>query len=402
MYKKSAKLNPQDKNVWHKLGLVQINIRDYENAEKSFEEADKVSPMNTDIQTGWGMSLLKQKKYVEAHDKFTNALKINRYNFSAMLLSAIVETRMGKYDEADKKLTFLISANANEGCLYEYANLHFIKENYDAAINYAQKSLIHNAKMLPAYLLLIKSYSFKFDYANAKKIYEEALQQELSGSYLYLEWANSLVRLYHFNEAIDFYKKALEYDLDLKEAQEGLAFCYVQTGDISKAQEILAILEDTSELYEINGVLEYNYGNIENAISLFKTALLKNPKFYYTYINLAKCYEKTKNDNMVKDSYDKLTKFNEEYVKAYVEYAKYLINKEDFKDAQRKLRKACKLENNNQEILNLLFYTCYRLVKENLSEYNVKEAISIADSIKEFEYPDFRAELEEILKNISK
>ena len=68
-----------------------------------------------------------------------------------------------------------------------------------------------------------------------------------------------------------------------------------------------------------------------------------------------------------------ITKFNEEYVKAYVEYAKYLINKEDFKDAQRKLRKACKLENNNQEILNLLFYTCYRLVKENLSEYNVKE-----------------------------
>lgn len=400
MFKKSAKLNPQDKNVWHKLGIAQINKKEYTNAEKSFEEANKASPMNTDVYTGWGMSLLKQKKYAEAHEKFTNALKINRYNFSAMLLDAIVEIRMGKYDDADKKLRFLISANPTEGCFYEYANLHFIREDYDTAINYAQKSLIQNPNMLPAYLLLGKAYSLKFDYAKTTEIFVLAEAQHLEGAILYTEWANSLVRLYCFNEAKDFYRKALEYDLNLREAQQGLAYCHAQIGEIDKAQELLSVLDNTDELYQTKGVLEYAYGRFEDSVLLLKQALQKEPTYYYTYLNLAKAYEKLENHNMVKDSYDKITKFNENYYVGYLEYAKYLISCGDYKDAQRKLRKANKLSENNQEILNLLFYASYTLVKDNISEYNVKEALAIADSITEFKYPEYRVELEEILQNI--
>ncbi len=400
MYEKSAKLNPQDKNVWHKLGLVQINKKEFTNAEKSFEEANKVSPMNTDVQTGWGMALLKQKKYPEAHEKFNNALKINRYNFSAMLLDSIVEIRMGKYDDADKKLKFLISANPTEGSFYEYANLHFIKEDYDAAINYAQKSLILNAKMLPAYLLLGKIYSLKFDYEKTINIFVQAETQSLASSILYTEWANSLVRLYRFCEAKEFYRKALEYDLNLEEAKQGLAYCHAQIGESDKTHEILSVLDNTEELYQTKGLLEFEQGHFEDSIILFKQALQKEPKYYYTYLNLAKAYEKLEKNDMVKDSYDKLTKFNEDYYIGHLEYAKYLVSRGDFKDAQRKLRKANKLCENNQEILNLLFYVCYTLVKDNLSEYNVKEAIAIANSITEFKYPEYRVELEEILQNI--
>ena len=264
MYKKSSVLNPQDKNIWHKLGLVQVNKKEFEEAEKSFEEANKVAPMNTDIQTGWGMALFKQKKYIEAHEKFINALKINRYNFSALLLASIVEVRIGKLDDADKKLSFLISTNPNEGCFYEYANLHFIREDYDAAINYAQKSLIQNPNMLPAYLLLGKAYSLKFDYDKTTEIFVLAEAQHLEGAILYTEWANSLVRLYRFNEAKDFYRKALEYDLNLREAQQGLAYCHAQIGEIDKAQELLSVLDNTDELYQTKGVLEYAYGRFNN------------------------------------------------------------------------------------------------------------------------------------------
>ena len=84
-----------------------------------------------------------------------------------------------------------------------------------------------------------------------------------------------------------------------------------------------------------------------------------------------------------------------------MEYAKYLVSKNDFKDAQRKLRKALTIENNNNEILNLLFYVSYVLVKENVSEYNVKEAISIANRTNNFEYSDYKADLDRILKEIN-
>ena len=146
-YQKSAELNPQDKNIWHKLGLVQITLRDYANAELSFVQADKISPINTDIQTGWGMSLFKQKKYKEAHEKFLKAIQINRYNFAAMLLAAISEVRLGKYDDAEQKLSFLAGANPNESCMYEFANLYFLKENYEASIRYAKQSIDFNTSI---------------------------------------------------------------------------------------------------------------------------------------------------------------------------------------------------------------------------------------------------------------
>ena len=139
-------------------------------------------------------------------------------------------------------------------------------------------------------------------------------------------------------------------------------------------------------------------------ILLSEHQLIKNQIFkikdVYNYFRLAKCYEALKNDDMTRDSYDKVLKFNPKCLTAYIEYAKYLMSKKDYKDAKRKLSKAEKLDPYNQELLNLLFYTSYILVKEKVCEYNVKEAISIADRINKFEYPELRAELEGLLKDI--
>ncbi len=403
-YKEAAKINPQDKNVWHKLGLAQISLRDYEDAEVSLEKADKVSPMNTDIQTAWGMSLLKQKKYPQAHEKFIKAIQINRYNFAAMLLAAIVEIRLEKYDDAEKKLSFLMDTNPNESCAYEFANLFFLKENYEAAIRYAKQSIDFNPNMLPAYLLLGKIYSLQYDYENSTKYFAMAKDKELVNSLLYLEWGNALIRLSRFEEAKEMYQKVLLEDLENTDAQAGMALCAAETKDFEKAYNLIGFVEekDTENilLIEAKGVSALAYGKVDEAVNYFKEALKKDSKDVYNYYRLAKCYQILGNDEMVADSYDKMLKFNPLCVEAYFEYAKYLISKKDYKDAQRKLIKAEKLDGSNQEILNLLFYTSYILVKENVCEYNVKEAISIADRITRFEYPELRAELEVLLKNI--
>lgn len=403
-FKKSAEINPQDKNIWHKLGLAQITVRSYEDAEISFEKADKISPVNTDIQTGWGMALFKQKKYNQAYDKFIKATKINRYNFAAMLLAAIVEIRLGKYDDAENKLSFLTSANPNESSTYEYANLYYLKGNYDAAIRYALQSVEFNSNMLPAYLLLGKIYSIKFDYENSTKYFTRAQEKNLINSVLYTEWGNALVRLCRFEEAKEIFQKALLEDTDCVEAQAGMALCAAETKDFEKAHNFITFAEekeaDSVFLIEAKGLSAFAYGNTEEALCYFKEALKRDSNDVYNYFRLAKCYEKLEKDDMVKDSFDKLLKFNPDCVKVYVEYAKYLMKQNDHKDAQRKLRKAEKLDENNQEILNLLFYTSYILVKENVCEYNVKEAIMLADRIEKFEYPELRADLEVLLKNI--
>ena len=60
----------------------------------------------------------------------------------------------------------------------------------------------------------------------------------------------------------------------------------------------------------------------------------------------------------------------------------------------------------NFDLLNLMFFVSYILVKENLYEYNIKETLAIAKKIEEvnsemFEYPELKAELEKLLQNDS-
>ena len=84
-----------------------------------------------------------------------------------------------------------------------------------------------------------------------------------------------------------------------------------------------------------------------------------------------------------------------------------MISEENFADANRKLRKALKETPQNIEILNMLFYVNYILVKENVCEYNIKETLDFERKIKSidenaFKYPDKSAELAEMLNNLRK
>ena len=73
-----------------------------------------------------------------------------------------------------------------------------------------------------------------------------------------------------------------------------------------------------------------------------------------------------------------------------------------YQEAQRKLRRALKFDENNLDILNLLFYVSYILVKDNVCEYNVKEALSIAEKIclidrDKFQYENEKNDLVKII-----
>ncbi len=404
MFKKSAHINPQDKNIWYKLGMLQVNMKLFDEAESSFEEACKVTPVNTDVYTGWGMALLKQKKYSPALEKFSKAIQINRYNFSALLLASIAEIRLGNFNDAEDKLSFLMTANPTEGAAYEYANLCRQKGNFNEAIKYGEMSVSLNPYMLPAYMLLGEVNAAKFDYELSMKWFNEAEEHKLTNSILYVSWGNALVDLYRFEEAKLKYQSALLKDIESIDAQAGMALCCAETKDFDRMHDFVKFVEEKNGTFyaveEAKGIAQLAYGNVDNAIEIFKSVLTKDPKRVFNYYRLAKCYARIGKTDMVKDSYDKLLKINPLFAAGYLDYAKYLISLEDYKDAQRKLRKAEKLSPNNQEILNLLFYTCYILVKENLCEYNIKEAISIADKVENFEYPEFREDLERLLREI--
>lgn len=405
-YQTSADLNPQDRNIWQRLGFALISIGKYENAVKSFENSDRVQANNSDTFTGWGMALMKQHKYTDAHDKFIEAVKHNKYNFSAVFLCAVMEIKLEMYDKAEMKLTFLANVCPNANNTFEFARLKYLKKDYDSAIHYAHKSLDFNPNILPSYILLGQIYALKFDMENSLKYFETAQEKKLTNAALYLEWGKVLEKFELFDEAILKLLKALEFEPDNVEINSYLGLCYASRKEFDEAQplleKVLAKEPENKVVKQALGIVAYEHDDINKALELLRADDEDAVNSYY----LAKCYEKMNNDTKVKDYYENAILFNPKYIAAFTDYSRYLISRNEYPEAQRKLRKALKADENNIILLNLMFYVSYILVKENLCEYNVKETLSIAEKVENidrnlFEYPEQKAELTAILHNNS-
>lgn len=402
-YQLSADLNPNDKIIWQRLGFALMSCQKYEQAEKSFENADKIFPANTDNFAGWGMALMKQKKYSQAREKFLKAIEFDKYNFSAVFLCSVMEIRLEMYDKAENKLIFLANVCPNESNAFEYARLKALKDDYDSAILYAKKSLDYNPKMLPAYILLGQIYAFKYDEENSLKSFETAFEKGLLNANLLLEWGKALQKFGRYDEAKQKFLNALELENDNMEILANLGLCCVLRKEFEQATPILSqVLEkepQNSVVKQALGIINYEKNDIDTAISYLRNNDESPVNCYY----LAKCYEKLNNDTKIRDFYEAAIRLNPSYTQAFVDYSQYLISKKEFSQAQRKLRKAVKFVENNSVLLNLLFYTSYILVKENLCEYNVKETIAIVEKFNNpdlFEYPEQKAELNQLLQDM--
>ena len=402
-YQNSADLNPQDKIIWQKLGFALIAVNKFVEAEKSFENAEKISHGNTDTHTGWGMALMKQQLFEEAREHFIQASKINRYNFTAIFLAAVMDIRLNELDKAETRLAFLANVSPNESNTYEYAHLKFIKKDYENALFYAKKSLEYNPNMLPAYLLISNIYTLNWDEENAIKHYEIAEKKELISMPLYLEWGLTLQKFDRFVEAKEKFYKALELMPEDKDVLSNLALCHCLTGNIEEAEKFIALTMDMYSSRMAQAVINYHNNNTDDALSMLRKLSDENSDTVLSYYYMAKCYERLNNDTKVKECYNTAIDKKPIYYLAYLEFAKYLFNRNEYADAQRKLRKALKFSPNNVEILNLIFYSSYKLVKENICEYNIKEALGFAEKAEnqgKLDYPEEKSELLELLKNI--
>ena len=403
-YEKVIALNPNDKDVYLRYGMVCLYSDSIDTAIQSFEKANKITPNNSDVFTGWGMALMKLKKYALARDKFVLAAQYNKYNFTAILLSAVMESRIGEYSSAEEKLRFLIKVAPNESSNYEYAKLKLLQERYDEAIEYANKSIAVNSKMLPAYCILGEVYSIQKNADNTHEVFKIALENGLEGALLYFEWGKACVRLLDFGLAEEKFNKALEQDENFAEAKIGMALVNAYKGDFALLEELKERNLGNVYIQEAIGLLNMQENKYDDAIDMFNKALKTDKNQIYNYYNIAKSYIQLNNNYKVREYFDKFVESNPQYINGLLDYSKWLISVSDFEEAQRKLRRAEKIDSNNIEVLNLLFFVSYTLVKNNVCEYNIKEAISIANraiDLGQFEYTPQKQELEDVLKNLS-
>jgi tetratricopeptide (TPR) repeat protein len=117
-FKRAVKLDPWYGQAYLLLGLAQMQMQLWGDAQWAFEEAAKVEPGNAKAYLGAGSALNEQKNYVEAQKALQHSLEIRPDSAEAHYELARSFWGMGKWQAAEPHVRQAIELNK------EYAGPH--------------------------------------------------------------------------------------------------------------------------------------------------------------------------------------------------------------------------------------------------------------------------------------
>jgi tetratricopeptide (TPR) repeat protein len=117
-FKRAVKLDPWYGQAYLLLGLAQMQMQQWGDAQWAFEEAAKVEPGNAKAYLGAGSALNEQKNYVEAQKALQHSLEIRPDSAEAHYELARTLWGMGRWQAAEPHVRQAIELNK------EYAGPH--------------------------------------------------------------------------------------------------------------------------------------------------------------------------------------------------------------------------------------------------------------------------------------
>lgn len=317
---------PEDARGPYYLGLALMNMGEGEESIKMFEHCERVDPTFTSGLTQLGFLLMDEKgnrrerkpvdplKMNQAKEYFNRVLRIDSMQLTARLLRFAIVAQQKRILDAMEDINFLVKYNPGNWKLkLNRAYLEIDLEMYDQAfsdirpaleathvsesnfvgkqtdadrqidIQNAGNYLLHHIYgyaeadrtfLRKAYCLMIMG---KYD--EARKLLDEYgnLKKEACTHYLI---AVCFEHQQQYLEARDEYKRALEIDPDIFDANKKTGIIYTSEGKWKESLPYFLALERLNPAYNqtfnLRGVVYYNLNNFPKAIADFNTYLEKD------------------------------------------------------------------------------------------------------------------------------
>jgi tetratricopeptide (TPR) repeat protein len=134
-FKRAAKLDPWYGQAYMLLGLAQMQLQQWSDAQWSFEEAAKVEPGNAKAYLGAGSALNEQQNYAEAQKALQHSLEIRPDSAEAHYELARSLWGMGKWQAAEPHVRQAIELNKDyAGPHALMGNIYLQREDPEAAL----------------------------------------------------------------------------------------------------------------------------------------------------------------------------------------------------------------------------------------------------------------------------
>jgi tetratricopeptide (TPR) repeat protein len=141
-FRRAAKLDPWYGQAYMLLGLAQMQLQQWSDAQWAFEEAAKVEPGNAKAYLGAGSALNEEKNYLEAQKALQRSLEIRPDSAEAHYELARSLWGLGKWQAAEPHVRQAIQLNKDyAGPHALMGNIYLQKEDADAALAEFQECL---------------------------------------------------------------------------------------------------------------------------------------------------------------------------------------------------------------------------------------------------------------------
>lgn len=99
-YKRAAKLNPEDEDIYYNLGLAFARVGNLAEAKQAYNEALKIYPDYVEALNNLGNLLVKEGSYDEAVQQLSRAVELDPKSSAAQNSLGNALARLGRYGEA--------------------------------------------------------------------------------------------------------------------------------------------------------------------------------------------------------------------------------------------------------------------------------------------------------------
>ena len=332
---KAYTLDPSDNETKKELGLCYHQKLDYINALKFYNMALVSEPENYELIANKALTLHAMNNYVAAIELYKKLL-VEKPNerLQANLASATIAYAYDLYDKKDYGQAILyfedaIELNPKEASAYfGYAQANDKMGCYEVALDNYRKAV----SLAPAnfeYNTTLGMFMANHKMAEAKaqaesinnnvettvnKLNTEIKQSTLSTTEQTMAYENLVKNgddayaKQKYNDALDYYTKAVVYAPQDKITMLKIANIYKLTGNNTKAlsfyDKLISLDKNNFDAYFNKGLVLANQKNYNDAIKCFERVIQLSPDYPYAYYSLGMAYEQQGDTNKALEYYD--------------------------------------------------------------------------------------------------
>ena len=310
LYKSILKSSTNNFEVIHLLGIIKIQLKQFEEATVWLNKAITIDPNNHSVFNNLGVCYKELKKYNDALNNFKIALNIKPDYAEAYNNLAIIYRSLENYDKAIENYNKAIKLKPDYAESYNNLGIIYLnQEKFDTAKDLFEQAIKIKTDYTEAYFNLGNVYRKKKDYQRSIKYFNLAIKFNKN----YVEAFNNLGIIYlnqeKFDAAKDLFEQAIKIKPDYFEAINNLGITYLNQEKFDAAkdlfEQVIKIKHDYAEAYCNLGLVFLKLNNVKKAKLNIEKAIFLKDDFQNAYVALGSYYNKIEDYENAEISYKK-------------------------------------------------------------------------------------------------